>query len=309
MLSIFTKTFQIQKCVIIPFLILSTFCFSQKNKTFEFTGILTTSDQQVISYHINFSELENGQIEGVSTTDLLGKNTTKSKIVGSIDHKKNKLTFKEISNISTISTEEDSSFCFIQVDDLKIKKVKGKNILMGDFKGKFPSGKDCAYGTLYLASANIFEDINSNINKFNLGEDTLKKIDSTLRIIDSVIAQPAPTPGVKTYTNEDTITVNIIGEQIIFEVWDGNSEDNDIINIYFNGELISENLVIKNRRQTIAVPLKEDKGIVRVIAVNEGYVPPNTVNFALKNNTDVSPFISKLRSGEDISIKVNRSLK
>lgn len=99
----------------------------------------------------------------------------------------------------------------------------------------------------------------------------------------------------------------MVEEKIVFDVWDGNEEDNDIINIYFNGKLIEKNLVIKNQIKTIEIPFNGNKGTIRIQAVNEGNAIPNTVNFILRSGTNNKSFLSYLKEGEAFIIEFNRN--
>lgn len=274
--------------------------FSQKTKTHEYVGALTTSNKEIITYKINFEE-ENGKIDGISVTDFYGKDMTKAKIVGTI--KNNKISFVEVKNISTKSSESESTFCFIQVKNIEIKTIKNKEIIIGDFIGKYSSGVNCVKGTIYLVSTNVLEDIKTYINTQNKNNDTIKKIDSLLNLIKPNTSE------LKILTNKNNkLNINWMGEnEIVFDVWDGYIEDGDVVSIYFDGELIKKNLLIKNKKLTIKIPFKGNKGTLRILAINEGSEPLNTVNFMLKNGTNLNPLISKLNKGEEVTIEFNRN--
>ena len=281
------------------------FCISvfsqKKTETYDFVGALTTTGQGLISYKVDFEELENGKIQGVSVTDFYGENKTQSKVVGTINHKKQLISFREVNNIRTNSSEDAKSFCFINVNNLKLKTIKGKTIGNGDFIGKYSSGEECANGKIYLVSVNIIDDLNSMVDTLNLNTDTLKKIKSILN--------QAKSPAIenKIVKSNNILKYDWNSEHIIFDVWDGNKEDFDIINIYFNGKLIESNLLIENQKKTIDIPFKGDKGFIRIVALNEGTEPPNTVNFMLRNGNTKKSFLSTLKKGEEFSIEFNRN--
>ncbi len=270
-------------------LVAINFAFSQNNISYEFIGALTTTDQRIISYKLFFDELIDGTIEGVSTTDFYGSNITKSKIAGVI--KQNELTFNEVNNISTKYSEDINDFCYVQVKNLKIRSSNDKKIINGKFIGKYASGQVCANGTIYLVSNN---DVKSMIETLDLNKDSLKAIYN--RKNDNL-----------TLKNKSKLSYTLAEEKIVFDVWDGNEEDNDIINIYFNGKLIEKNLVIKNLKKTIEIPFNGKKGTIRIQAVNEGNAIPNTVNFILRSGTNNKSFLSYLKEGEAFIIEFNRN--
>ena len=90
-------------------------------------------------------------------------------------------------------------------------------------------------------------------------------------------------------------------------MWDGNKEDNDMINIYVNGKLVEENLVIRNQKKTINIPFKGETAFIRILAVNEGTEIPNTVNFMFKNINNQNSFLSTLNKGEEFTIEFNKN--
>lgn len=263
--------------------------FTQNTLKNEFVGVIKTSDEDIISYKINFTELENGKIEGFSYTDFYGKNYTKSKIVGTL--KESKLSFKEIGNVSSKSKEDIETFCFIHVENLKIKTINEKRIIQGKFKGLYSSGKSCTNGTIYLAGAELLEEL-------NLNTDSLKKIDSLFRFKKAE-------NDIKLIKANDRVNMHWVSDRIILHVWDSYTEDNDIVNIYFNDILIEENLVIKNNKKVIEIPFTETNGIIKIVAINEGYTGTNTVNFILKDKIKSTSVMSSLKTGEEVFIEFN----
>jgi hypothetical protein len=287
--------------IVIVNIVFSVSVFSQENKnTYEFIGALTTTDQGIISYKINLEVLDNGKLKGVSVTDFYGENSTKANIIGAINYKKQLISFKEVSNISTNSSVEEKFFCFITTNNLKLKSINGKTIAKGDFMGKYPSGDVCANGKIYLVSSNIIDDLQAIVDTSKINNDTLKKIKTILNLAKS------PLNDTKIVKSNNNLKVDLTTDHIIFDVWDGNKEDNDMINIYFNGKLIEQNLIIKNKKKTIDIPFNGEKGYIRIYAVNEGDEVPNTVNFMLRNGANTNAFLSTLHTGEEFTIEFNR---
>lgn len=265
--------------------------YSQISKPNEYVGALHLSNQKVISYKINFIEIGGDKIEGVSNTDFYGPNNTKTKIVGSINKKENKISFKEISNISSKSKEDKSTFCFVQVENLKIREVNGKNIIQGKFKGMYSSNKHCASGSIYLVNSSLLEDL-------NITTDSIKKIDSLLRYKNE---------GPKQLKSNDSVAIKWIGEdKIIINIWDGSSEDGDMVNIFFNGILVEKDLIITNKKKILEIPFIEEKGIIKIVALNEGREGVNTVNFSFKNGVRKIDVISNLKKEEEVFVEFYR---
>ena len=277
---------------ITAFLLMISLTFAQDKNKYEFVGALHTSTQDIISYKIKFNEIGDGKIEGVSQTDFYGKNNTSTKITGTLNLKKNTLSFHEVNNISSHSNEDENIFCYVHVKDLKIRSVKGKRIIQGEFKGLYKSGENCASGSIYLAGTELLEAL-------NISNDSLRKLDSMVQAQSSM-------KNMKYLKRNDKLQVSWQGDKIIFDVWDGSKEDNDSINIYFNDRLIESNLLIKNNKKTIEIPFEEGGGVLKVLALNEGDAGTNSVNFAFKNGNNLTPIMSNLKKGEQVFIEFTR---
>ena len=152
-------------------LIFSSTFLSQEPSKQEFIGVLRTESDEIISYKISFKEVGINSIEGESFTDFYGKNNTKAKIKGTFDKNTNSISFYETSNLSSKSKVDVSQFCFIKIENIEIKEIKGKNIIQGSFKGFYPSGKSCTNGFIYLAKTSFSEII----KEVKTVSDSLKK--------------------------------------------------------------------------------------------------------------------------------------
>lgn len=271
------------KFIFCLFLLLPLYLYSQTTNTY--IGYLTTTAKDIITYQIDFEINADNSIRGESTTDIYGKNKTKSLLKGNYNSDKNLYSFKEINNTTTKSASSKDEFCFIECDDLKLKILAGKEVLVGKFTGRYPNGESCATGSIYLTNKNVLEK-----EKINFAT------------IDSLIKNKIE---YKSITSKNAISIPWQSKSINFFVWDGSNEDNDVISIYFNDMVIKENLSIKNKKEHIEIPFKkEGKGIVKIKAVSSGKEGKNTVNILFVDDTNLHPYISILELGESISIEL-----
>lgn len=272
-------------------LILSSSFLSQVSSKQEYIGILRTEADEIISYKISFKEIGNNIIEGESFTDFYGKNHTKAKIKGTYSKKENSISFYEISNLSSKSKVDVSQFCFIKIENIEIKEIKEKYIIQGSFKGFYPSGKSCTNGFIYLAKTSLSEIIKE-----------VKTVSDSLKKAESIEIDRAKT----ILVNNSTLSLNWISNKIILEVWDTFDEDEDKLKIVFNDEIIWDNLEIKNEKKIIEIPFTEKIGALKIIAKNEGEIPSNTVSVNIVDSKKLTPFISKLKTGESILINFKK---
>ena len=263
---------------------------AQGSINFEFTGALVLPDNQSITYKIVVNEINNEKISGYTITDFDGTNQTKSLISGTWNRKKDLLTFEEMNNLSTKSEVDESSFCFIKIDAIKIRTIVPNSVLQGKFKGELPSGKLCAEGTLTAASKNYHSA------KKQILKSVIKKVEAK-ELISTV-----GNPNDSILTANEKILINNWGDSVAIQIWDGNIQDNDIIDIYIDGKLFKDHILLQQKMQTIVLPSTQQKFTVKIVAGYEGFSGKNTVNFRMKNTSDTNDYVSDLSKGEFFEI-------
>ena len=212
----------------ILFFIFSNICFGQIEENF--VGILRTNLNDVLTYKISYQLSNDGKVKGESITDFSGKDKTISKIEGNFNSKKSELTFKETQIIKTHSNSKE--FCYIQANKLEIEEKNGKKIIQGKFEADYPNGKPCLKGYLYLVSDKKIET-------------ELKKSQN----FDSII---------KNYISTNSMILNSINNKATFDwkskeingvIFDSSIDDNDIIDITYNGKALLNDYAIKKEKK------------------------------------------------------------
>lgn len=283
--------------------ILLALCFnyaqSQSVKFSEFIGTLQLSNKQLITYKINFKENEDGKIEGTSLTDIYGKNRTQSSIKGIVNASAKTISFYETQNISTKSTSGKDEFCYVNVIDARIKSIAEKILIQGTFTGKYPDGKTCAKGSIYLISTSALKDLDKEIPTLN--NDSLKMLK------DKINTLLTKTEDHYLRRNE-MISLGSTNNEITLEVWDGGGEeDNDEISIWVNDKQVGENIEIKRERKLIIIPLDNNvSNEIKILAINEGKWKPCTANILLKDANRLTPIITILKKGESAKIEIKK---
>ncbi len=263
------------------FIILPFFYIAQLERKQLYIGYLTTENKEVFTYQIDFSLDKENKVKGESTTDIYGKDKTKSIITGNYNAQKNTLSFKEIQNTSTKSKALKEEFCFIESQDLQLKKIGDKEILTGKFYGRLTNGRLCAKGKIFLTSKE--NSIIEPINKSSL--DSILNAKLTF----------------KTLVANNSISIPWKSKTLNFYVWDGSNEDNDVISIYYNNSLIREKIILKNKKERITIPITSNsESKLKIQAVSLGKEGKNTVNLLFVDNETIYPFISILIQGESV---------
>ncbi|MFN2260840.1 MAG: hypothetical protein ABR595_02090 [Psychroflexus sp.] len=277
--------------------------FSQDNKTQEFIGAISLEDKTVISYKLTFKDVGKGKIEGQSITDFSGDHRTVSKITGHINYDDNSISFKEIQNLSTKSDYEADSFCFIHLNEAKVKLRNRKSIIEGHFTGKFPDGEDCVSGEIKLIGSDFFF---KRMDKLNRKISRVKKIDSITKknLATSTFKKKLDA---NLLEKNDVIALFMENEPNLYlEIWDEELQDGDRIDVYINKSLILDDYEIKNDKKTIKIPFDSEKISITIIANNIGEKAPNTVSLNLRDSQNTHKIRTKLEENEQAYIMVKK---
>jgi hypothetical protein len=277
------------------FLIAGSF-FAQQNQEVEFIGMLTLRDSSLITYKINFKETSNQKIEGYSVTDFYGSEKTKTKIEGYINRDKKTISFFETTNLATKSIANTNEFCFVNVKNAKIKSKNNKSIIQGKFIGKFENDTNCMSGSFYLVGTDFLTK--PEVNKDTALNPRKESIADLLKKADDLYL-----------TSSEVLKLNWLSNEIKLELWDGLQFDQDKISLIINDKIILENFIISKEKKAILVPFTEDVCKIEIIAVNEGKMPPNTVNIVLKDKNNSTPLVTKLKIGEKTTVVLSKSKK
>lgn len=276
-----------------------------QEERFEFVGALITTNNYKITLKLNFVVDEKGIVSGKSITDFYGENSTESKIEGKLDLTSKLLSFHEVSNISTKSDADASTFCYIKVDNIPVTVQDEKNVIKGDFQGFLPNGDLCAKGEIYLVGADILERLSANEDPKENSSDTNPEINDPVTLSDlKKVINPS-----EQLSHNQKLTLNWDSKVIKLNVWDSYFEDHDKINIYVNGELTFDTIEIRERKKSYELPFVDGKCTLKIEAVNVGLAPPNTVHASLIDGGVVWPFLTKLNKGEFAIIEIVQSPK
>jgi hypothetical protein len=98
-------------------------------------------------------------------------------------------------------------------------------------------------------------------------------------------------------------------DQVVLQVWDGTSIDNDKIAIHLNGEEILREYVLTKEKKEIIINLEgNEMNILTITALNEGNEPPNTANLTLKDGDQEYAVIAHNKIGKKAIIKIIRNI-
>lgn len=275
---------------------------AQVDKSHEFVGTIQLEDKSFITYKLNFIELEDGAIEGFSVTDFEGTHRTKSKIVGELDKKGKTISFRETTNTSTKSDVEPEQFCYLHVKDVRMKSSGGKVTIQGPFTGKYPDGKSCINGNVFLLGSDF---LFKKLDKKSAHLAKSKNVDSTgSEEMSSALLRKRL--DLNSLGADEELKINWISKEVVIEIWDAETVDQDIISIYVNGKGLLKEYRVQKSKKTLKIPFEEETCTIKILAVSEGKTPPNTTHVLLIDKENAVPIVTNLKEGEKALIILER---
>lgn len=284
------------KPIFISLLILASSVTAQ-NEEYKFVGLLSTEHGESVTYKIDFAVNENGKLSGISQTDIFGMNMTKSSIEGAVSKNGKLVSFKETKNLTTKSNADEKDFCFVHVNDLKIRSLKNQSYLSGEFEGFYNNGEQCVNGELKLISAKVFEMLEDEKLTKNINEEEKDKIKGLTDFVDK---------GATKLKKGESLNINWAGEFVYLDIWDNNIEDGDVIQLKHNNQIVLAQLEIKNAKHKIKLPIKKGNNKFELIAISEGETPPNTCYLKLSDGNEEIIVITEIKAGESVFFNFNK---
>jgi len=252
--------------------------YSYASDTLYYAGNIKISKSVSYKYYLRFTISAENTINGYSLSDPGGPNETKTKIIGTYDSLNKIINFEEKTVLRSKVDLQKNDLCFVKAS-LKLKKNKLIETLSGEFIGTEPSkNTTCATGEIRLINTDKAKSI---LNRANEVEPT-----------QTAINKPDPNASDKTVKISDARPTELLisGSIVKFTVWDNGIVDDDEISIMFNNKYILENYILTASSKTIEVPLS-DRAVdtVKIIAMNEGKIPPNTAMVKIESKTEEYP--------------------
>jgi len=276
-----------------------TINFLLYSKDYEFIGVLKFKNAQYISYRILFEEVD-GIISGYSITDLHGEHETKNKIRGFYNKKDNSFAFEEEELEYTKSNITQNDFCRIKFQ-AKVDITNSSKKVKGLFQSYFSNGSKCISGELLMVAS-------------VKAEKKMLATDKKIKNVQKVALKGEQVSSLANMLNElklnfiktnDTLSVFSESKDIFLKVYDSGTQDGDKINLYLNDVKILNNFEIKNEEKTVKLTLETVNSHLKISALNEGKIAPNTakVILVLENGRTINLF-STLKINEFAVIKI-----
>lgn len=270
------------KIIVALFLFLMFAKLSNASDTLYFAGNIKISKNTSYKYYLRFTINIENKLNGYSLTDPGGPNETKTKISGSFDTVKKTISFQENNVIRSKVDLKNNDLCFVHAT-LNIADNKVVETLSGKFTGfKIDKNTACANGLINLINTDKATVILKKWDEQDKFHDNSKKIarENKGKLV--------------TLSNEKGKSLSITGNTVKLTLWDNGQIDGDKIAILLNGKYILEDYTLTATTKVLEIALSGNAvDTLKIIALNEGSIPPNTAAIKIESAVEQYPILTK----------------
>jgi len=276
-------------------ILLLSFSTAHAADTLYYQGNIIVSKNVSYNYVLRFAINPQNQVTGYSLTDAGGPNETKTKITGMYDSAANTLSYEEKAVLRSKVDMQKNDLCFVKAT-LKFKKNKLAETLSGKFTGVSPGKTEpCANGEIKLINTEKAKQI-------------LQRIERRADSIRAIGGDTSADGFIKVFNNTAR-QLPFTGNNLKLTIWDNGIVDGDRISVMLNSHYILENYTLDSTVKIIEAVLPNNvTDTIKIIALNEGSIPPNTAVVRIESKTEHYPVEVQAKINEVRTIYLRRKM-
>jgi hypothetical protein len=291
---------------------------AQRNE-YTLKGYMGVQGGESFHYDLKLKDSTGNLLSGYSSTYSNPENDVQTYVVAEIDRSAKTLHIKESTIIHNNYFKSNVIICLVE-SNLKYSSLE-KNLFGKLITVTAGNGANCSNGSI------SFSDKNEIDNLFNPAAKTVAPVAAAntpkpvavkpKRIIyDTLPATPryTPPPAPKqpiqaTITEGKDKTYDWTSNEIILEIWDGNSVDNDQVTVSYNGNDVLKDYTLTSNKKQLKLPIGGNElNIISIKAINEGAEPPNTANITIKDGNTNYDIMAYNTFGKIALIKIKKKM-
>ena len=277
-----------KKTLIVFAFLISNSTYGQKN---ELIGIIKQNSGQSFLLSLNFFSDSLGIFSGTTTVDPFGQYKTITSVKGIIQE--DALLFTEIGNLETSIEDTSQRYCFIKTNKLDATKTGDMTYYKGTYVGYDKNGTLCSEGEIQLSAKSSLKPktVKKEIRSIAKGRrrSTVSTKYKSNQASEEEKAKPVDVRKRKIIKSSEPILQHESVERLDWHtkylklhLKDSFDEDKDSVAILKNGELIGE-IELSKKGESFNLGVDGNKIVLRIVASNEGYSPPTTLDIMLYN--------------------------
>lgn len=304
---------------------ISTLTFGQEYP-YKLKGYLAVKGGESFTYELQLKDSTNNTMSGYAYTYLQKNKDVKAEIFATIDRANKKISIYEKNIIHNNGFTSKAIICLVTAE---LEYSKSEEALTGKLHTKTAgSGAlPCTDGSIVFSNQLEINQLFNGITlEANIQEPTNKEDIKTITpkkviVIDQTHIQDSirkvqynerynttkTKPAEITQGKDQTYTW--LSDKVILEVWDGNNEDGDKIDIELNGQKVLSNYTLRNKKHTITLDISSSElNLINIVALNEGGDPPNTAQIRIIDKDISYDIVAYNHAEKKATIKIKRQL-
>lgn len=283
-------------------------------------GFMGVQGGESFTYKLDLKDSVRNLLSGYGYTYLNEKQDVKAYVVAEVDIYRKTLLVKETRIIYNNNFKSQALICLVEA---LLTYNEKEHILAGPLNTKTAiQGAECSRGSISFTIPAEIEHVFHPEIAAAAQTDTQKvaakpALKPKPRVVYDTLRKPATataaTPRPALPKSPDQITegkdkvYHWNSDQIVLELWDGNTVDNDRVTLLFNGNEVLKGYTLTKEKKKISLPIGGNElNIISIVADNEGGDPPNTANILLTDNDVQYEVIAHNTIGKSALIKIRK---
>jgi hypothetical protein len=303
-------------CVIV--LICCSASVLAQKKEYKLKGFMGVQGGESFTYKLELKDSVRNILSGYAYTYANEKNDVKTYVIAEADRDKKTLFIREATIIYNHFFESKALICLVEsllTFNKTEQSLSGPLITM-----TAGNGASCSKGSITFSNAselnNLFnpqlkvkpEEAATAVSTIVVPPKKVKIVYDTMpkqRPV-SVVSKPAAVEKkAEVITEGKDKSYSWKSDNIVFEIWDGNNEDNDRVTVMVNGVVMLKDYVLTKGRKKLTIPIGGNElNIISIEANNEGGDPPNTANILLTDGDTHYDVVAHNTVGKRALIKI-----
>lgn len=300
--------------------ILAPHVMAQKNE-YLLKGYMGVQGGESFHYDLRLKDSVRNILSGYSSTYQNPENDVRTYVVAQLDRDGKTIHIKENTIIQNNNFKSRATICLVEVQ-LKYSNLD-KNLFGTLITMTADNGANCSKGSISFSNKeeidHLFNPSVINPTPSALPAAIAAAPRKTARVVyDTVTTRrntPSPTPQIPTLPKQAIITegqdktYQWNSDEIVFEIWDGTTVDNDRVTILLNGtEVLKDYMLTKNKKELRLPVGGNELNIISILALNEGSEPPNTANITIKDGDVAYDIMAHNKFGKTALIKIKKKI-
>jgi hypothetical protein len=295
---------------------------AQKNE-YLLRGYMGVQGGESFHYDLRLKDSVRNILSGYSSTYQNPENDVRTSVVAELDRDGKTLHIRESTIMQNNNFKSRAIICLVEVQ-LKYSSLD-KNLFGTLITMTAGNGANCSKGSISFSNKDEIDHLfnpslintspaapsSSNIVATPPRKPTKVVYDTVVTRRNNLPALPqTPAPPKQTIITEgQDKTYQWNSDEIVFEIWDGTTVDNDRVTILLNGTEVLKDYVLAKNKKELRLPIGGNElNIISILALNEGSEPPNTANITIKDGDVSYDIMAHNKFGKTALIKIKKKM-